>query len=173
MAPIAALHTTLGVTALATGAFVLVRLKGDRLHRIVGRVYATAMAALCVLSFGLRDTTPLFAGYGPFHIAAVVSFVTVVAGVVVAWRRQPGWLEGHYMWMAWSYIGLVMATGGHVMRPVFLWLRDAGVPAGLAVALAIGMVWGLPPLVGSQWIARRKVGWDRLGAHVGPDAVAG
>ncbi len=160
-------HTALGVAALATGAFVLARRKGDGLHRVVGRVYAAAMVGLCVLSFGLRDTTPLFAGYGPFHIAAVVSLVTVVAGVVVAWRRRPGWLEGHYMWMAWSYVGLVMATGGHVMRPVFLWMRDAGVPAGLALGASLFAVWGLPPLVGSRLIARRKAGWDRLGAEAG------
>lgn len=167
MTPLAAVHTALGVTALATGAVVLARRKGDRPHRLVGRVYAAAMVVLCVLSFGLRDTAPLWAGYGPFHIAALVSLGTVTAGVWVAWRRRPGWLEGHYQWMAWSYVGLVMATGGHVMRPVFLALRDAGIDAGLATALSVGVVWGLPPLIGSRWIARRKAGWDRLDARAG------
>ena len=157
-------HTALGVLALATGAVVLIRPKGTRPHRVVGRVYAASMVVLCLASFGLRDTTPFFAGYGPFHIAALVSLVTVCGGMWVAWRRPENWLEGHYQWMAWSYIGLVMATGGHVMRPVFLALRDAGMHPGLAIALSLFAVWGLPPLVGSRWIARRKGRWDRLGA---------
>ena len=46
MTPIAVLHTALGVTALATGAVVLARRKGDSPHRIVGRVSVGAMVAL-------------------------------------------------------------------------------------------------------------------------------
>ena len=171
MTALALVHTALGTTALATGALVLARRKGDRPHRLVGRVYAASMVALCLLSFGLRDTTPLFRGYGPFHLAALVSLGTVTAGVVVAWRRRPGWFEGHYMWMAWSYIGLVMATGGHVARPAFLALRDAGLGAGAALALSLFAVWGLPPLVGSRWIARRKAGWDALGTRRPPSGA--
>lgn len=163
MTPTAAFHTALGVLALATGAAVLLRRKGDRPHRWVGRVYAAAMVTLCVASFGLRDSTPFVAGYGPFHVAALVSLVTVTAGVVVAMRRRENWLGAHYMWMAWSYIGLIMATGGHVMQPAFLVLRDAGLHAGLSLALSIALVWGLPPLVGRRWIARRQPAWDALG----------
>ncbi|MEM0961659.1 MAG: DUF2306 domain-containing protein [Bacteroidota bacterium] len=158
----AVVHTLLGVVALVTGATVLVRRKGDRMHRLVGRVYAVTMATLCLLSFGLRDTTPMFAGYGPFHVAAVISLVTVTAGVVVAWRRRPGWLEGHYQWMTWSYIGLVMATGGHVMHPVFRVLRDVGIHASVALAVSLFAVWGLPPIIGSRWLARRKKAWDAV-----------
>jgi uncharacterized membrane protein len=172
MTATALFHTALGVTALATGAFVLARPKGGRLHRTVGRVYAGTMVVLCLASFGLRDSTPFFRGYGPFHVAALVSLVTVSAGAWEAWRRRPGWLLGHLQWMAWSYIGLVMATGGHVMRPVFLVLRDVGVPGGLALALALGTVWGLPPLVGRRMIERRRPAWEALGARVAPASVA-
>lgn len=164
MSPLALFHTALGVTALVTGAFVLVRRKGDRLHRVVGRVYAGALIVLCVLAFGLRDSTPFWQGYGPFHIAALVSLGTVSAGVAVAWRRRENWLGAHYMWMAWSYIGLVMATGGHVVNPLVLALRDVGVPAGASVAVALTLAWVLPPLVGRRWIARRRPGWDALRA---------
>ncbi|MGB3544886.1 DUF2306 domain-containing protein [Rubrivirga sp.] len=162
MTPTAIVHTVLGVTALASGALVLVRRKGDRTHRLAGRVYVGTMLALCLLSFGLHDSTPFFAGYGPFHIAALVSLATVTAGMVVVRRRREGWLEGHYQWMAWSYIGLVMATGGHVMDPAFLWLRDLGLHPGAAIGISIFVVWGLPPIVGSRWIAKRQSGWDAL-----------
>ena len=166
MSPTALVHTTLGVVALATGAFVLARRKGDRTHRLVGRVYAVAMVTLCVLAFGLRDSTPFIRGLGMFHVAAVVSFATVTAGVVTAWRRRPGWLEGHFMWMAWSYIGLVMATGGHVVNPLFEAMRGAGLHQSAALALALFLSWGLPPLVGSRMIARRRPAWRALGGRV-------
>ena len=162
MTPIAVLHTALGVTALATGAVVLARRKGDSPHRIVGRVYVGAMVALCGLSFGLRSSTPLFEGLGPFHVAALVSLGTVLAGFWSAWRRRPGWLPWHYMWMAWSYIGLVMATGGHVVQPVFRGLLEAGVPRGVSVGAAIALAWAVPPLIGRWWIGRQQPGWDRL-----------
>lgn len=162
MSLIAAVHTALGLTSLVTGAFVLARQKGNRTHRIAGRVYAGALVVLCLLSFGLRDSTPMWNGFGPFHIAALVSLGTVTAGVVVARRRRDNWLAAHYMWMAWSYIGLVMATGGHVVQPLFLGLRDVGVPTAVSVAVALAVAWVVPPLVGRWWIARQQPGWDAL-----------
>ena len=165
MTATAAVHTALGTAALVTGALVLFRPKGGRPHRWAGRVYAAAMVALCLASFALRDSTPFFRGLGPFHVAACVSLVTVSAGWWAAWRRAEGWLGAHYMWMAWSYIGLVMATGGHVGGPLATALAEAGLGRGLAVGLALGVVWAVPPLVGRRWIAARRPGWDRLAAR--------
>ena len=162
MTPIALVHTVLGTLALATGAVVLLRPKGGRWHRITGRVYVASMVALCGLSFGLRDSTPFFNGLGPFHVAALVSLGTVSAGAVVALRRRSNWLAAHYMWMAWSYIGLVMATGGHVVSPIARTLLDLGLARGAAIGIALGVAWALPPLVGRWWIARRQPGWDAL-----------
>ena len=164
MTPTALVHTALGTVALAAGAVVLLRPKGGRRHRVLGRVYVAAMVALCVLSFGLGDSTPFFRGWGPFHVAACVSLVTVTAGFVTAWRRREGWLGAHYMWMAWSYIGLVMATGGHVVSPLAAALAEAGLARGLAIGVALGVAWALPPLVGRRWIARQQPGWDGLRA---------
>lgn len=170
MTLVALVHTALGVTALGTGALVLARRKGDRWHRRVGRVYVGSMVALCLLSFGLRDSTPMFRGFGPFHVASLISLATVIAGAVSAWRRRPGWLPWHFMWMAWSYIGLVMATGGHIQLPLMLGLLEIGVPRGAAIGLSLFAVWGVPPLVGRWWIGRQQPGWEALGRFVDPDA---
>ena len=172
MTATALFHTALGVAALATGAFVLARPKGGRPHRLVGRVYVGAMLVLCLASFGLRDSTPFFRGLGMFHVAAVVSLATVSAGAWEAWRRRPGWLSGHLQWMAWSYVGLVMATGGHVAGPLYRALLGLGAPGGLATALALAAVWGLPPLVGSRVIRRRVPAWEALGVRLVPGSVA-
>ena len=164
MSPIAVVHTVLGTAAPATGAAVLARPKGGRWHRLAGRVYVAAMGLLCVLAFGLRDSTPFFQGLGPFHVAACVSLVTVLAGLVTVRRKRENWLAAHYMWMAWSYIGLVMATGGHVVNPLARTLLDLGLARGLAVGIALGVAWAVPPIVGRRLIARRQPGWDRLAA---------
>ena len=169
MTPIALVHTALGTIALVAGAAVLLRPKGGRRHRVTGRVYVVAMLALCGLSFGLGSSTPFFSGLGPFHIAALVSLGTVSAGAAVALRRGPNWLAAHYMWMAWSYIGLVMATGGHVVAPIARALLGLGLARGVAIGIALGVAWALPPLVGRWWIARRQPAWDALaGARPAP-----
>ena len=37
----------------------------------------------------------LFGHFGPFHIAALVSLCTVVAGLWSALRHRPGWVTRH------------------------------------------------------------------------------
>ena len=170
MSPVA--DTVLGSVALASGALVLARRKGDRLHRLSGRVYAGVMVALCGLAFGLRDSTPFFEGVGPFHVAALVSLATVAVGVAAARRRRPDWLAWHLQGMAWSYVGVVMATGGHLQAPLAGALADLGLGRGAAIGLSLAAVWGLPPLVGEVWIARRLPGWLALGRDRAPSALA-
>jgi len=156
-------HTAFGVVALAAGALVLVRQKGDRWHRRVGWAYVVSLAVLCIESFWIQDSTPFFRGFGVFHVMALVSFGTLVAGIVPAVRRGPGWLGWHYSFMVWSYIGLVMATGSHVFRPVFLFfLRDVGLPGALCGIATAALLWGLPPLVGALLLKRREPGWKEL-----------
>lgn len=156
-------HTVFGVLALAAGAVVLLRQKGDRVHRRIGWVYAVSLAVLCIESFWIQDATPFFRGFGMFHVMALVSLGTLLAGIVPAIRRRPGWLGWHYAFMAWSYIGLVMATGSHVFRPVFLFfLRDVGLPAAVCGVATALVLWGLPPLVGALWIKRREPRWQGL-----------
>ena len=160
-----ATHTTLGLVALAAGAAVLIRPKGDAWHRRVGWVYAGALAVLCVESFWIRDTTPFFRGFGMFHVMALVSFFTLVAGIVPARLRIPHWFDWHYSSMAWSYIGLVMATGSHFFRPILFFLRDLGAPGIVCWIGTAVLLWGLPPFVGGRLLKRREEAWkQRLAA---------
>lgn len=108
------LHTTLAVVALVTGAVVLLRRKGGTSHRRLGWVYAASMLGLNITAFGLYE---LFGGFGPFHAAALLSLLTVVMGVLPAWKRQPRyqWVERHYYWMTWSYVGLLAAAASEAI----------------------------------------------------------
>lgn len=133
--PLGGLHTTLAVVALVTGAVVLLRRKGGASHRRIGWTYAVSMFGVNLTAFGLYE---LFGGFGPFHAAALLSLVTVIMGVIPAWRRRPRgeWIVRHYYWMTWSYVGLLAATASEAitrLADTFFWwmvlLATAGVAA--------------------------------------------
>jgi uncharacterized membrane protein len=114
---------------------VLLRRKGTRSHRRLGWTYVASMLALNGTALMIYR---LFGGFGPFHAAAIASLVTVVAGAVSAYRRKPAsWLERHYAWMTWSYVGLWAAAVAEVGTRVpgfrFWWAVMVGTFAVLGV----------------------------------------
>ena len=161
-------HTLFGVVALVSGAFVLLRRKGDTLHRISGWIYAVSMLLLCVGSFWIQDSTPFFQGLGPFHVAASVSLVTLLFGLwSVRFSRgsAASRAAGHVQSMVWSYVGLVMATGSHLIEPIGGALRTLGM-GGSGVLIATFLCWGLPPLVTVLAMKRRGGALEDLFARV-------
>lgn len=159
-------HTLFGVVALASGAVVLGRRKGDRLHRVSGWVYAVSMLLLCVGSFWIQDSTPFYQGFGPFHVAALVSLVTLLWGlwsVRMSAAAPEARAAGHVRSMVWSYVGLVMATGSHAIQPVGGGIRDGlGLSSGVAFPLAVALCWGIPPLVAVLSLLLRGNGLEAL-----------
>jgi len=110
MYPLGQVHLLAALIALASGAWVLLRRKGTARHRQVGWLYAASMLALNVTALFIYRLTGTF---GPFHVAALISLATLLAGVVQARRRLRGdrnWLPRHYFYMTWSYLGLVAAA---------------------------------------------------------------
>jgi uncharacterized membrane protein len=103
-------HFATSLVALISGAFVLFRAKGTTMHRRVGWVYVASMVALNASALSLYRLTGTF---GPFHMAALISLMTVAAGVVAARQRKRAnrtWLRRHYFFMSYSYLGLVAAA---------------------------------------------------------------
>lgn len=153
-------HTLLGTIALLTGLAVLLLPKGTRLHRRIGLVYGLSMAVLCIGSFWIQN---LFDGLGMFHVMALVSLVTVGAGIFAVLRRPraQGWYLSHMYFMLWSYVGLVMALGSHFFRPLALTIHGWSGSAWMAYVGTGLLVWGLPALLGNLMIppvARRHAG---------------
>ncbi len=102
-------HTALAVAALILGPLVFVRTKGDRRHVLIGRMYAIAMLLVNVTGLFIYD---LFGGWGLFHWFAVFGLVTLAAGFVPVYLKRPAgsWIELHYHFICWSYVGLVAAA---------------------------------------------------------------
>ena len=139
-------HTLLGLIALISGAWNLATLKGTKRHRFVGWIYVGSMFGLIVSSFAIFD---LFGGFGPFHVMSLISGITIALAIYFPIRRSKHkyWLEHHYMWITWSYIGLVMATGSH--------LFEYGPPGWSGIERAF-LYWGLPCLTGAILIYMNK-----------------
>lgn len=119
------IHVAFAIAALVIGLAVLLQPKGTGTHRLLGRGYAISMLGLNVTAFMLYR---LFGYFGPFHVAALISLFTVIAGFVPArWRRPRGrWVEYHAYWMSWSYVGLLAAAASEATTRIpespFWWM---------------------------------------------------
>ena len=108
MSTLGVVHVTFSLIAIGAGAVVVMNAKGTRWHRTFGHIYATSMAGLIVTAFFIYDLT---GNFGPFHVGASLSAVTLLGGLYYVRARRPryNWIEWHAQWMSWSYIGLIAA----------------------------------------------------------------
>jgi uncharacterized membrane protein len=129
-------HIAASCLALVIGAAVLVVRKGDRRHRRLGRVYAVAMILVNATAFCIYR---LFGGFGPFHVAAIISLLTLLAGMrpVLMRPRPKEWATTHMVFMYWSVVGLYAAFASEVLVRV---PARTGASFGLLVGLATGII---------------------------------
>lgn len=142
---IIAIHTLFGLCALVAGGWNLLATKGTRRHRLVGWVYTGAMASLIVTSFAIYNT---YGRFGAFHVLSLVSGGTLAMALYypLCRRSDPNWVESHYVWIGYSYIGLLMATGSHFFQYVPTW----------PTAVQMMVFWGIPYGVGSALLFGQK-----------------
>ncbi len=102
-------HTVLASVGIIVGAEQVLRRRRDRLHRRLGCVYVVSMViADCVILTVYR-----FSGrFNVFHVGALVNLVTMAVAMRPMLRspRPAQWRLTHYMWITWSYVGLLAAA---------------------------------------------------------------
>ena len=158
---IAQAHIIAAVAALLLGAIVFMMRKGTRLHVSVGIGYVVSMLIMNVTALGIYR---LSGSPNAFHIGAFFSLVTVLAGWVPAIRRRPvdRWLQMHFEFMSWSYVGLVAAAvaeaGTRVPNAPFVGVVVAGSAAVF--------------LIGGILITRARSRYFGPGANTGVVATA-
>jgi uncharacterized membrane protein len=133
LSTIGIVHTAFATIALAAGLAIFTIAKGTNLHRVIGYVYALSMLGLNLTALTIYR---LFGGFGPFHVLAVISLTTLVAGFIPAFTKRPKqvWLYRHYEWILWSYVGLVAAAASEVLTRVPFFDRSA---TGFAFAVLL------------------------------------
>ena len=148
-------HVLAALSALGAGAAVLLLPKGTHTHRVIGTVYVVALVLVNVAALSLhREDT-----FGVFHVLAVVSLVTIAAGLVplLFGKRSPMVIANHAYCMTWSFAGLVAAGCGQLAVTVG---QDGGtwlVPVAIATVLAISgvIIFGRVPPILDRMLAER------------------
>jgi uncharacterized membrane protein len=125
------IHLLSCLLALVAGTCILILSKGSVIHKRIGYVYSLSMIIVNGTAFGLYH---LFGRFGPFHIAALISVATLVAGMVPVMFRTKSWLSLHLSFMYYSVIGLYAAFASEII------VRIPGIPFGPAVGMATALV---------------------------------
>jgi uncharacterized membrane protein len=150
-------HILAGLTALTSGAAVLVARKGTRWHVRAGSLYAWALAALVVTAAGLTAIR----GLRDLPVLLLGALALALAGTGRHARRHPL----SRPWRAWPGHAphiLAMTSSYTVMLTAFLIDNARNLP--LADRLPAGTAWLLPALISAPLIA-----WS-LRRHRGPAA---
>lgn len=105
-------HAISASYSLIFGAFQLLRrLKGGKLHKIVGRIWIAAMYIVCFTSFGIQT---LNGGFSWLHGLSLLTIVTVSVGFWAAITRR---IPAHKSFMTGSYFGVLGAFVGVITVP--------------------------------------------------------
>lgn len=96
-------HLFTVIPAVPLGAFILWRPKRQRIHRILGTVWATLMMVTAVSSFWLQS---LSGGLSFIHLFAVATLVSIPLAV---WNARRGNIRAHRNAMRGVYVGLISA----------------------------------------------------------------
>lgn len=124
-------HLIASILALIFGSLILIMSKGTRRHKKVGYAYVVSMLVLLITSFMLYN---LFGGFGVFHVASIVSSVTLLLGMIPIFFKPKNWILYHLSWMFWSVIGLYAAFASEVFTRFF------PAPFFSAVGIATAMI---------------------------------
>jgi uncharacterized membrane protein len=107
------LHAAAATVSLLLGAYNLLRrTRGDRVHKVAGRVWVGAMYFTIVSSFLIRSLNP-----GHFSWIHGLSAFTFVTLSIALWAALAGRIETHRRFMTGSYLGLLGAFVGAVAVP--------------------------------------------------------
>ena len=134
--PLGVIHLFSASLALICGAAVMLARKGTLFHRMLGRVWVASMLAVNASALSIYRLTGHFE---LFHGLALISLLTVLAGLLAVLLKRPGWLMVHYRFMAYGYIGLLAAATAEVVTRLRV-IQVHGASAIIAIGLAIGIL---------------------------------
>ncbi len=149
------LHLMAALWALAFGTAVLVMPKDSRYHKKTGYSYLGGMAIMVVTAFGIYRQ---YGGFGIFHVAAILTSITMLAGMIPVLRRKPTyqWLQLHYSFMYLSVLELYIALVAEFL------VRVPGATFVEVAVLSSASV--LVP--GAMLFSRYTRGWKRTAVRV-------
>lgn len=108
MQPLTILHIALALAALALGSAVLVRRKGTPSHKMLGRIWASLMAAVALSSFWIFEIRH---GAGPSFVHLLSVWTPISLACAIYFIRR-GNVRAHKGFMIGTFMGLLGAGAG-------------------------------------------------------------
>lgn len=117
--PVIYFHLIAALMAVPLGAYVLARVKGDALHKALGRIWFALMAAVALSSFWITTLSP--GHFSWIHGLSVFSLFCLVAAFIAI---RKGRVETHRSFLIGTYLGLLGAGAGTLLpgRLLHQWL---------------------------------------------------
>jgi len=103
LSPWMIVHLSAILPALPLGAIMLLRRKGDRLHRLLGRLWALLMLVAAASSFGIHA---VMGHLSPIHILSAITLIGIPRAI---WDARHGRIARHRRTMTIVYASLVVA----------------------------------------------------------------
>jgi len=103
VSPWMVIHLCAVLPAIPIGAIMLIRRKGDSMHRLLGRVWATLMMIAALASFGIHQ---VMGHLGPIHVLSVITLIGIPRAI---WDARNGRIARHRRTMTIVYAGLLIA----------------------------------------------------------------
>ena len=111
------LHIAAAITAFMLGCVMLVRTKGDTLHRAMGYAWVVAMVTVAVSSFFFPWV--LKGHFSPIHLLSGWVAISVPMGVALARRHD---IKAHRRMMTYNFLmGLVVAGAFTLVPGRLMW----------------------------------------------------
>ena len=101
------IHIAAALIAMVLGLSVYPAAKGTPFHRAIGAGYLVGMVTLNITAIGLYRLT---GQVNAFHVLALISLASVIAGLWPLVTRKPGWMTAHLRLIIGSYSGLWTAA---------------------------------------------------------------
>jgi uncharacterized membrane protein len=134
--PAIQIHAFAAIAAFLLGAVVLFRRKGDRLHRLGGRIWVALMLVVALSSFFIH-TIRLWGIWSPIHLLSVATLLSLAYAVR---RIRGGDVVAHAAAMRTTYAGALIVAGaftlvpGRIMNEVFFDRAGTADVAGLGAS---------------------------------------
>ncbi len=148
--PLGWFHLLSSIAAMLTGGYVLATSKGTKRHKQAGYVYVFSMVLTCGSALAIYNLTGRF---GIFHVLALISFATLIAGMLPILmkgvRREN---KVYHLWfMYYSVLGLYAAFASELS------VRIPDKPFYTVVGIATGVIF----TIGSVFIFWKEKVWSK------------
>lgn len=112
MSTLILIHSIGMILSLIIASFLFFNKKGTKQHKLLGRIYVAMMSFACISSFFMGDS------FSFLHILSAITLYWLASAVWAVRRKNGSWRREHARYIASSYIGIIIAGVGVIVRHI-------------------------------------------------------